>query len=121
MEGGGERYKGASLRRSLARPPFDRVNTGDNTPAVIHVDIVPGATLGIMVMAKGGGCENRSKYKMLTPAEGLAGVKEWIIECVKTAGPDACPPLILGVGIGGALREAAVLSEETPCPAVGAP
>src|SRR2546426_3574688 len=61
---------------TLSRSPFDRVNTGDNTPAVIHVDIVPGATLGIMVMAKGGGCENRSKYKMLTPAEGLAGVKE---------------------------------------------
>src|SRR3989454_4451660 len=89
MEGGGERYKGASLRRSLARPPFDRVNTGDNTPAVIHVDIVPGAELKIMVMAKGGGCENRSKYKMLTPAEGIQGVKDWILECIRTAGPDA--------------------------------
>src|SRR3989442_3100186 len=66
-----------------------------------------------MVMAKGGGCENRSKYKMLTPAEGLAGVKEWIIECVKTAGPDACPPLILGVGIGGTFEKAAILSKKT--------
>src|SRR3989442_8264464 len=66
-----------------------------------------------MVMAKGGGCENRSKYKMLTPAEGLAGVKEWIIECVKTAGPDACPPLILGVGIGGTFEKAATPSKKT--------
>src|SRR5207249_10618425 len=85
---------GGYLRASIVRSPFDRVNTGDNTPAVIHVDVVPGAELRILVMAKGGGCENRSKYRMLTPAEGVSGVKEWIIECVKTAGPDACPPLI---------------------------
>src|SRR5205823_13691421 len=99
-------------RASLVRSPFDRVHTGDTPPAVIHVAVVPGAVLGIMVMAKGGGCENRSKYKMLTPAEGLAGVKEWIIECVKTAGPDACPPLILGVGIGGTFEKAAVPSKK---------
>src|SRR5437899_3169457 len=105
----------------IGRSPFDRVNTGDNTPAVIHVDIVPGATLGIMVMAKGGGCENRSKYKMLTPAEGLAGVKEWIIECVKTAGPDACPPLILGVGIGGTFEKAAILSKKALFRELGSP
>jgi len=71
-------YTEGYLRASIVRSPFDRVNTGDNTPAVIHVDVGPGATLRIMVMAKGGGCENRSKYKMLTPAEGVAGVKEWI-------------------------------------------
>src|SRR2546427_6415640 len=74
-----------------------------------------------MVMAKGGGCENRSKYKMLTPAEGLAGVKEWIIECVKTAGPDACPPLILGVGIGGTFEKAAILSKKTLFRELGSP
>ena len=105
-------YTEGYLRASIVRSPFDRVNTGDNTPAVIHVDVVEGATLRLMVMAKGGGCENRSKYKMLTPAEGVAGVKEWILECVKTAGPDACPPLILGVGVGGTFEKAALLSKK---------
>jgi len=111
-EGVRQGYTEGYLRASIVRSPFDRVNTGDNTPAVIHVDVVPGATLKIMVMAKGGGCENRSKYKMLTPAEGIAGVKEWIIECVKTAGPDACPPLILGVGVGGTFEKSAILSKK---------
>src|SRR5437867_9125610 len=106
-EGVRQGYTEGYLRASIVRSPFDRVNTGDNTPAVIHVDVVRGATLRIQVMAKGGGCENRSKYKMLTPAEGTAGVKEWIIECVRTAGPDACPPLILGVGTGGTFAESA--------------
>jgi fumarate hydratase subunit alpha len=63
-------------------------------------------------MAKGGGCENRSKYKMLTPAEGVEGVKEWILECIRTAGPDACPPLIAGVGVGGTFEQAARLSKK---------
>jgi fumarate hydratase subunit alpha len=104
-------YTEGYLRASIVRSPFDRVNTGDNTPAVIHVDVVPGAGLKLMLMAKGGGCENRSKYRMLTPAEGVEGVKDWIIECVRTAGPDACPPLILGVGVGGTFEKAAVLSK----------
>jgi fumarate hydratase subunit alpha len=116
-QGYGEGY----LRASVVRSPFDRVNTGDNTPAVIHVDVVPGAELRIMVMAKGGGCENRSKYRMLTPAEGLAGVKEWIVECVRTAGPDACPPLVVGVGIGGTFEKAALLSKKALFRPVGSP
>src|SRR3989454_780103 len=91
---------------------FDRVNTGDNTPAVIHVDVVPGAELKLAIMAKGGGCENRSKYTMLTPAAGIEGVKDFIIDCVKMAGPDACPPLILGVGVGGTFEKAALLSKK---------
>src|SRR6266849_5297989 len=111
-EGVRQGYTEGYLRASIVRSPFDRVNTGDNTPAVIHVDVVEGATLRIMVMAKGGGCENRSKYKMLTPAEGVDGVKEWVLECVKTAGPDACPPLILGVGVGGTFERAALLSKK---------
>ncbi len=115
--GYGEGY----LRASIVRSPFDRVNTGDNTPAVIHVDIVPGATMKIMVMAKGGGCENRSKYRMLPPAEGVEGVKEWIIECVRTAGPDACPPLILGVGVGGTFEKAALLSKQALFRELGSP
>ena len=116
-QGYGEGY----LRASIVRSPFDRVNTGDNTPAVIHVDVVPGATLRILVMAKGGGCENRSKYRMLTPAEGVPGVKEWIIECVKTAGPDACPPLILGVGVGGTFEKSAILSKKALFRELGSP
>src|SRR5919204_5752034 len=118
-EGVRQGYTEGYLRASIVRSPFDRVNTGDNTPAVIHVDVVPGAALHIMVMAKGGGCENRSKYRMLTPAEGVAGVKEWIIECVRTAGPDACPPLVLGVGVGGTFEKAALLSKKALFRAVG--
>jgi fumarate hydratase subunit alpha len=97
------------------------VNTGDNTPAVIHVEVAPGATLKIMIMAKGGGCENRSKYTMLTPAAGLPAVQDFIIECVKTAGPDACPPLILGVGIGGTFEKSAILSKKALFRELGSP
>ena len=114
-------YKEGYLRASIARSPFDRVNTGDNTPAVIHMDVVPGATLKLMVMAKGGGCENRSKYKMLTPADGPEGVKDWILECIKTAGPDACPPLIAGVGVGGTFEKAAILSKKALFREIGSP
>jgi fumarate hydratase subunit alpha len=116
-----EGYTEGFLRASIVRSPFDRVNTGDNTPAVIHVDVVPGSELRIMLMAKGGGCENRSKYRMLTPAEGAEGVKEWIIECVRTAGPDACPPLILGVGVGGTFEKAAILSKKALFRELGSP
>ena len=111
-EGVRQGYTEGYLRASIVKSPFDRKNTGDNTPAVIHVDVVPGANLKVMVMAKGGGCENRSKYKMLTPADGVDGVKEWILECVRTAGPDACPPLIVGVGVGGTFEKAAILSKK---------
>jgi fumarate hydratase subunit alpha len=100
------------LRASIVRSPFDRVNTADNTPGVIHTELTAGANLRIQIMAKGGGCENRSKYKMLTPAEGIEGAKAWVLECIKTAGPDACPPLIAGVGIGGTFEKAAILSKK---------
>ena len=120
-EGVRQGYTEGYLRASIVRSPFDRVNTGDNTPAVIHVDVVPGATLKIMVMAKGGGCENRSKYTMLTPAAGLPAVKDFVIECVKTAGPDACPPLILGVGVGGTFEKAAINSKKALFRELGSP
>jgi fumarate hydratase subunit alpha len=110
-EGVRQGYQEGYLRASIVRSPLDRVNTGDNTPAVIHVDVVPGAEFRLAIMAKGGGCENRSKYTMLTPAAGLDGVKDFIIECVRTAGPDACPPLVLGVGVGGTFEKAAILSK----------
>jgi len=111
-EGVRQGYTEGFLRASIVKSPFDRVNTGDNTPAVIHVDVVPGAELKLAIMAKGGGCENRSKYTMLTPAAGVEGVKDFIIDCVKMAGPDACPPLILGVGVGGTFEKAAILSKQ---------
>ena len=78
-------YTEGYLRASVVRSPFDRVNTKDNTPAVIHPEIVAGANLRIQIMAKGGGCENRSKYKMLTPAD-VQGARDWVIECIQTAG-----------------------------------
>ena len=118
--GVGQGYKEGYLRASVVRSPFDRVNTGDNTPAVIHVEVVPGATMKIMVMAKGGGCENRSKYKMHTPAD-VAGAREFVLECVKTAGPDACPPLVLGVGIGGTFEKSAILSKKALFREIGSP
>ncbi len=120
-EGVRQGYKEGYLRASIVRSPFDRVNTGDNTPAVVHVDVVPGPHLKLMLMAKGGGCENRSKYKMLTPAEGTPGVKDWVLECVRTAGPDACPPLILGVGIGGTFEKSALLSKKALFRELGSP
>jgi len=120
-EGVRQGYKEGYLRASIVRSPLDRVNTGDNTPAVIHVDLVAGATLRLMIMAKGGGCENRSKYRMLTPADGAAGVKDWIIECVRTAGPDACPPLIVGAGVGGTFEKAAILSKRALFRELGSP
>ncbi|MDP3768584.1 MAG: fumarate hydratase, partial [Dehalococcoidia bacterium] len=120
-EGVSQGYKEGYLRASIVRSPFDRVNTGDNTPAVIHVDVVPGAELKLAIMAKGGGCENRSKYTMLTPAAGIEGVKDFIIDCVKMAGPDACPPLILGVGVGGTFEKAALLSKKALFRELGSP
>ncbi|MBI3624659.1 MAG: fumarate hydratase [Candidatus Rokubacteria bacterium] len=114
-------YTEGYLRASIVKSPFDRKNTGDNTPAVIHLDAVPGGNVKLMVMAKGGGCENRSKYKMLTPADGPEGVKNFILEVIKTAGPDACPPLIAGVGVGGTFEKAAILSKKALFREIGSP
>jgi fumarate hydratase subunit alpha len=114
-------YTEGYLRASIVRSPFDRVNTADNTPGVIHIELTAGANLRIQIMAKGGGCENRSKYKMLTPAEGIEGAKAWVLECIKTAGPDACPPLIAGVGIGGTFEKAAILSKKALFRELGSP
>src|SRR5262245_16278515 len=119
-EGVRQGYTEGYLRASVVRSPFDRVNTTDNTPAVIHPEIVAGAAIKIQVMAKGGGCENRSKYKMLTPAD-VTGAKDWVIECIQTAGPDACPPLIAGVGIGGTFERAALLSKKALFRELGSP
>lgn len=105
-------YKEAYLRKSIVNDPLRRVNTGDNTPAIIHIDYVEGDKLKIMFSAKGGGSENMSRIGMLKPADGIEGVKNFIIETAKLAGPNACPPIIVGVGIGGTFEKAALLAKK---------
>ncbi|MFL0249159.1 fumarate hydratase [Clostridium neuense] len=100
------------LRKSVVKDPIDRVNTGDNTPAAIYYEIVKGDQIKITVVPKGFGSENMSKIKMLKPAEGIEGVKEFIIKTVEEAGPNPCPPMIIGVGIGGTFDKAAFLAKK---------
>ena len=112
-EGIAEGYIKGYLRKSVvAEPLFERKNTTNNTPAVIHTRIVPGDKLKIKVAPKGFGSENKSVLKMLVPADGIEGVKKVFLEAVKYAGPNACPPLTIGVGIGGTMDKAALLAKE---------
>ncbi|NLW60060.1 MAG: fumarate hydratase [Firmicutes bacterium] len=104
-------YQEGYLRKSVLSP-LTRVNTMDNTPAVIHTRIVPGEHLKITVAPKGAGSENMSRLMMLKPADGVAGVKRFVLETVTAAGGCACPPLIVGVGIGGTMEKAALLAKE---------
>ena len=104
-------YEEGFLRKSVVKDPIDRVNTKDNTPAVIYYDIVPGDKLKITVAPKGFGSENMSQLKMLKPSDGLKGVKEFILKVVKEAGPNPCPPIVVGVGIGGTFDKAANLAK----------
>jgi fumarate hydratase subunit alpha len=111
-EGVRQGYAEGYLRMSVvAEPLFDRQNTRDNTPAVIHVDLVPGETFALIVAAKGFGAENMSRSLVLTPAEGVAGVKREVVRCVEDAGPNACPPVVVGVGVGGTLELSALLAK----------
>ncbi len=105
-------YKNGLLRKSIVRNPLDRINTGDNTPAVIHTEIVSGDKLKITFDAKGGGCENMSRMAMLTPAQGKDGVVDFIVGTVKTAGANPCPPIIVGVGLGGTFEYSALLAKK---------
>ncbi len=115
-------YREGYLRNSIVGDPlFGRQNTGDNTPAVIHVDLVPGDEVQITVMTKGGGAENMSRMAMLTPADGVAGVRAFVIETVELAGPNACPPVIVGVGVGGTFDLAPTLAKQALLRRVGAP
>ena len=111
-EGVSEGYTLGFLRKSMVRDPLNRINTGNNTPAVIHCSIVPGDKIKITVAPKGGGSENMSSLKMLKPAEGEEGVKSFIIETVKNAGSNPCPPIVVGVGIGGTMEKAALLAKQ---------
>ena len=105
-------YEEGYLRKSIVRSPLDRTNTGDNTPAVVYYDIVPGAGLKLTLLAKGAGCDNMSALKMLTPAEGVSAMKRFVVETIERAGPNASPPLTVGVGIGGPFERAALLAKK---------
>ncbi len=115
-------YINGYLRKSVVSDPiFDRKNTGDNTPAVIYTDVVPGDRLKITVLPKGAGSENMGAVKMLIPADGPQGIKSFVVETVKVAGSNPCPPIIIGVGVGGTMEKAALLSKRALLRKVGEP
>lgn len=105
-------YTDGFLRKSVVGDPLERKNTGDNTPAMIYYDIVPGDKLKITIAPKGAGSENMSRIAMLKPADGVEGVKDFIIKAVEEAGPNPCPPIVVGVGIGGTFDKAALLAKK---------
>lgn len=111
-EGVRQAYTEGYLRKSVVRHPLDRVNTKDNTPAIVHVKVVPGDTFRIDVAPKGGGSENMSVVKMLIPADGVEGIKKLVIDTVFNAGGKPCPPVIVGIGIGGNFEKCALMAKE---------
>ena len=111
-EGVRQGYQEGYLRKSVVKDPIDRVNTGDNTPAIIYYELVPGDKIEITVAPKGFGSENMSKIAMLRPSDGIEGVKDFIIKTVEEAGPNPCPPIVVGVGIGGTFDKAALLAKK---------
>ncbi len=111
FEGVRQGYQEGYLRKSICHP-FTRANTGDNTPAVIHVEVVPGDKVKLIVAPKGGGSENMSRVTMLTPAAGKKGIIEYVVQRVKESGSNPCPPTIVGIGIGGTFEEAALLAKK---------
>lgn len=111
-EGVRQGYVEGYLRKSVVKDPIERENTKDNTPAVIHYDIVPGDKVDIIIAPKGFGSENMSRVFMLKPADGIEGVKDAILTAVKDAGPNACPPMVVGVGIGGTFEKCALLAKK---------
>ena len=111
-EGVRQGYREGFLRKSVVTDPIDRVNTGDNTPAVIYYEIVPGDELVISIAPKGFGSENMSRVAMLRPSDGLQGVVKFIIETVEKAGPNPCPPVVVGVGVGGTFEKAAMMAKK---------
>lgn len=119
QEGVRQGYREGYLRKSVVRDPFLRENTGDNTPAVIHYQLVPGDGLRITLAPKGFGSENMSRIYMLKPADGMEGAKEAIIRTVADAGPNACPPFVVGVGIGGTFEKAALMAKQALTRKVG--
>ncbi len=105
-------YARGYLRKSVVRDPLERVNTGDNTPAMLYTELTPGENVKITVAPKGFGSENMSRIAMLKPSDGVEGVKRFVVETVELAGPNPCPPIIVGVGIGGTFDKAALLAKK---------
>ncbi|MCK8828268.1 fumarate hydratase [Natroniella acetigena] len=111
-EGVRQGYQEGYLRKSVVADPLERENTGDNTPAIIHTELVPGDKIKLTVAPKGFGSENMSQIKMLKPADGVEGVKEFVLKAVEEAGSNPCPPIVVGVGIGGTFEKAALLAKK---------
>lgn len=111
-EGVRQGYEEGYLRKSVVKDPINRINTKDNTPAMIYYEIVPGDKIKITVAPKGFGSENMSRIAMLKPSDGIEGVKRFIIDTVKAAGPNPCPPMVVGIGIGGTFDKAAYLAKK---------
>lgn len=120
QEGVRQGYREGALRKSIC-DPFTRKNTGDNTPAVVHVTIVPGDGIRIIFAPKGGGSENMSRVTMLAPAEGVEGVKKFVIERVRESGANPCPPIVVGIGIGGTFEMSAILAKKALLRPIGNP
>ena len=115
-------YKEGFLRKSIVREPiFNRVNTGDNTPAIIHLNLVPGDKLNVILAPKGGGSENMSQLKMLKPSEGRQGVVDFVVNTVVGASGNPCPPTVVGVGVGGTFEKAAFLAKKALIRPIGQP
>lgn len=104
-------YREGYLRASLVRSPIDRVNTGDNTPAMINVELVPGDELALTLLIKGAGCDNMSAIRMLTPAQGTPAMIDFVVETIEQAGPSASPPVTVGIGMGGTFDKAATMAK----------
>jgi fumarate hydratase subunit alpha len=120
-EGVRQGYRQGYLRNSIVRSALERINTGDNTPAIVNTEIVPGDRLKISLLIKGAGCDNVSALRMFTPAEGLAAAKDFIVAVADKAGPNASPPFVIGVGMGGAFAQAALLAQKALLWPVGKP
>lgn len=106
-------YEEGFLRKSVVKDPLKRINTKDNTPGVIHYDLVAGDEIKITIAPKGFGSENMSRMKMLKPSDGIEGVKDFVLETVSLAGPNPCPPIVVGVGIGGTIEKAALIAKKS--------
>lgn len=120
-EGVRKGYDEGYLRKSIVKDPLERVNTGDNTPAVVHLDLVPGDKIKITLAPKGGGAENMSAVKMLTPAQGVKGLVDFVVETASKAGPNPCPPIVVGVGFGGNFEKVTYLAKKALVRPLGQP
>ncbi len=120
-EGVRQGYSKGYLRNSLVRTPIDRANTGDNTPATINTEVVAGDSFRISLLVKGAGCDNMSAARMFTPTEGLEAAREFIVNTVERAGPNASPPIVMGIGMGGPFAQAALLAQKALLWPVGKP